>query len=519
MDPMMIVFLAVAFVLGALVQFAVWKLLQINRIRNANVAAQMIIDKAHKEAELEKKQSLLRAKDEWFKVKSEFEKEMSRRQSEADKRQNGLREREVNLNKKVNLIREKELDIKNKESLLVSKEKALRTKDTELSRVLTEQNQKLEAISGMTQNQAKDILKHNLEGSVRHEAAQLIKKIKDEAKEHAEEEARRIITIAIQRCAAEHTVESTVSTITLPNEEIKGRIIGREGRNIRAFEEATGIDVIVDDTPENIILSGYDPVKREVARLAMEKLIADGRIHPTRIEEIVRKTTKEIEKRIKEIGEQAVFDMDLHGIHPQLVDYIGRLNYRTSYGQNVLKHSKEVAVLSAHMASELGFDPRIAKRAGILHDIGKAIDRESEGTHAGLGGEVAKKYGENEIICNAIAGHHEDVEPISIYPILIQAADAISATRPGARMETFTTYVKRLDELEKIAESFRGVDTAYALQAGREIRVMVNPDDMNDAESEELASQVAKKIETDMDYPGQIKVTIIREKRIVDYAK
>jgi ribonuclease Y len=508
-----------AFVLGALVQFLIWRLLQINRVRNASATANMIIEKAKKEAELEKKQSLLKAKDEWFKVKSEFEKDMSKRQSEYDKRENHLRERELNLNKKVNLIKEKEQEIKNKEGFLNSKEKAIRTKDLELSRILSDQNQKLETIAHMTQPQAKEMLKKNLEGDVRHEAAQMIKMIKDEAKEKADEEAKKIITIAIQRCAAEHTVESAVSTIALPNEEIKGRIIGREGRNIRAFEEATGIDVIVDDTPENIILSGYDPIKREVARLSMEKLIADGRIHPTRIEEVVTKTTKEIEKRVKEVGEQIIFDLDIHGIHPQLAEYIGRLNYRTSYGQNVLGHSKEVAVLSAHMASELGLDPKVAKRAGILHDIGKAIDRESEGTHAALGGEIAQKYGENPVICNAVAGHHEDVDPISVYPILIQAADAISATRPGARMETFTTYVKRLDQLEKIAGAFRGVDTAFALQAGREIRVMVNPEEMSDAEAEEVATQVTKKIEDEMDYPGQIKVTVIREKRIVDYAK
>ncbi|OGJ90853.1 MAG: ribonuclease Y [Candidatus Raymondbacteria bacterium RifOxyA12_full_50_37] len=511
--------IAGAFIAGVVVQLIIWKILQVNKIKHAKETADMIVEKAKKEAELEKKQSLLKAKDEWFKVKSEFEKEMGKRQSESDKRDNAIKSREGDLNKKVNLLKEKEQEIKNKEGFLTSKEKALRTKDIELSRVLSEQNQRLESIAGLTQTQAKETLKQNLEVEVRHEAAQMIKKIKDEAKETGEIEAQRIITIAIQRCAAEHTIESTVSTITLPSEEIKGRIIGREGRNIRAFEEATGIDVIVDDTPENIVLSGYDPVKREIARVAMEKLIADGRIHPTRIEEIVGKTVKEIEKKIKETGEQVVFDLNLPSLHPQLVEYLGRLNYRTSFGQNVLRHSKEVAVLSAHMASELGLDPRIATRAGILHDIGKAIDRESEGTHAQLGAEVAKKFGENEIITNAIAGHHEDVEPLSPYPILIQAADAISATRPGARMETFSTYVKRLEQLEEIAESFKGVDTAYALQAGREIRVMVNPVDISDAEAEEVASQIAKKVEADMDYPGQIKVTVIREKRIIDYAK
>src|SRR3989339_1693241 len=412
-----IVYLVSAFLSGGVMLFLILKLFQVNRIYRAKVEAELILEKSRKDAEYEKKQSLLKAKDEALKYKSEFEKDLSRRQSEFDKRLNSVKEQESNLNKKVNMIKEKEAEFKSKEALLLSKEKALRTKDMELSRIVAEQNQKLEAISGMTQNQVKEMLKKNLESEVRHEAAKLIKQIKDEARETAEEEAKRIITIAIQRCAAEHTVETTVSTISLGNEEIKGRIIGREGRNIRAFEEATGVDVIVDDSPENIVLSGYDPIKREVARLSMEKLIADGRIHPTRIEEIVAKTAKEIEKRIKEVGEQTILDMDQHGIHPQLVEYIGRLNYRTSYGQNVLKHSKEVAVLAAHMASELGLNSRLALRAGILHDIGKAIDRESEGTHAQLGAEVAKKFGENEIITNAIAGHHEDVEPLSPYPI------------------------------------------------------------------------------------------------------
>ncbi len=482
MSLIAIIYIIAGLVIGIFVQFFIQKMIQKNRIKGAAETAQFILEKAKNDAEIEKKQFILKAKDEWLKSKSEFESQLSRRQSEVDKRDGKLREREGNLSKKVNLLAVKENEIKNKEALLTSKEKSIRTKDQELQRLVAEENQRLESIAGMTTAQAKEMLRKNLDADVRHEAAQLIKQIKDEAREKADDEAKRIITIAIQRCAADHTVESTVSTLTLPNEEIKGRIIGREGRNIRAFEEATGVDVIVDDTPENIVLSSYDPIKREIARLSMEKLIADGRIHPTRIEEVVQKTTKEIEKRIKEAGEQIVLELDLHGINPQLVEYLGRLNYRTSFGQNVLKHSKEVAVLASHMAAELGLDSKLALRAGILHDIGKAIDREAEGTHAQLGADAAKKFGENEIICNAIAGHHEDVEPISVYPILIQAADAISATRPGARMETFTTYVKRLDQLEKIAESFRGVETAFALQAGREIRIMVNPEVMSDAE-------------------------------------
>ncbi|MBL8027934.1 MAG: ribonuclease Y [Fibrobacteres bacterium] len=514
-----IIYVVIGLVIGVGIQYAIQRLVQRSRVKSAVDTADLIIEKAKKDAEITSQQYLLKSKEDWHKSKAEFESQISKKQSETDKKLNLLKEKETTLNKKVNLLNAKEQEIKNKEGFLLSREKALRTKDDDLTRVIAEQNHKLEAIAGMTTTQAKEMLKKNLEADVRHEAAQLIKQIKDEARETADQEARRIITIAIQRCAADHTVESTVSTLVLPSEEIKGRIIGREGRNIRAFEEATGIDVIVDDTPDNIILSGYDPVKREVARLAMEKLIADGRIHPTRIEEVVQKTAKEVEKRIKEAGEQMILELGLTGIHPQLIEYLGRLNYRTSYGQNVLGHSKEVAVLASHMAAELGLDTKLALRAGILHDIGKAIDRENEGTHAQLGGDVAKKCGENEIICNAIAGHHEDVEPISVYPILIQAADAISATRPGARMETFSTYVKRLEQLEKIAESFRGVDSAFALQAGREIRIMVNPEQMNDAQSDELATQVARKIEEEMDYPGQIKVTIIRERRVVDYAK
>jgi ribonuclease Y len=515
----LIINIVIGFVIGVGVQYAIQRLVQRSRIKSAVDTADLIVEKAKKDAEITSQQYLLKAKEDWHKSKAEFESQISKKQSETDKKLNLLKEKEATLNKKVNLLNAKEQEIKNKEGFLVSREKALRTKDDDLTRVIAEQNHKLEAIAGMTTSQAKEMLKKNLEADVRHEAAQLIKQIKDEARETADHEARRIVTIAIQRCAAEHTVESTVSTLTLPSEEIKGRIIGREGRNIRAFEEATGIDVIVDDTPDNIILSGYDPIKREIARLSMEKLIADGRIHPTRIEEVVQKTAKEVDKKIKEAGEQMVLEMGLTGIHPQLIEYLGRLNYRTSFGQNVLGHSKEVAVLASHMAAELGLDTKLALRAGILHDIGKAIDRENEGTHAQLGGDVAKKCGENEIICNAIAGHHEDIEPISVYPILIQAADAISATRPGARMETFNTYVKRLEQLEKVAESFRGVDSAFALQAGREIRIMVNPEQMNDAQSDELATQVARKIEEEMDYPGQIKVTIIRERRVVDYAK
>ena len=356
------------------------------------------------------------------------------------------------------------------------------------------------------------------ENQVRYECAQMIKEIKDQAKGDAERESKEIIIQAIQRCA-DTTVESTVSVVHLPNDEMKGRIIGREGRNIRSFEEATGIDVIVDDTPEAVILSGFDPIRREIARLALEKLITDGRIHPGRIEELIKKSEKELEKIMKEAAEEVIFELDIHGLKPKLVEMLGRLKYRTSYGQNVLQHSKEVAILAGLMASELGLDPKIAVRAGLLHDIGKAIDRETEGTHSELGADLASKNNENEIICNAIAAHHEDVPPISVYPVLIQAADTISSTRPGVRRETLTNYINRLTKLEEIADSFRGVSKSYVIQAGREIRCMVEPETINDAQAEEMAGQIALKIQDEMEYPGQIKVTIIRESRYTEYAK
>jgi ribonuclease Y len=347
----------------------------------------------------------------------------------------------------------------------------------------------------------------------------MIKEIKDQAKQEGEREAKEIVVQAIQRCAAETTIESTVSVVHLPSDEMKGRIIGREGRNIRSFEEAAGVDVIVDDTPEAVIISGFDPIRREIARMALEKLISDGRIHPGRIEELLKKCGAELEKNLKEIAETVIFELDVHGLKPHIVEMLGRLKYRTSYGQNVLQHSQEVAMLAGLMASELGLDPKTAIRAGLLHDIGKSIDRETEGTHSQLGAELAKKFGENEVICNAIAAHHEDVPPISVYPVLIQAADTISSTRPGVRRETLTNYINRLTKLEEIADSFRGVQKTYVIQAGREIRVMVEPEQINDAQAEELAGQLSKKIQDEMEYPGQIKVTIIRELRYTEYAK
>jgi len=481
--------------------------------------AERIIKEAKKEAELQKKTAILEAKDEWFKAKSEFEKEAAKTRDTIRTEQQKLKELELDLKRREDVIGKRETEFTARESFLNSKEKTIRAKDNELSRCIAQENEKLEKMSHMTQEEAKKLLLENLENQVRYECAQMIKEMKDHAKAEAETEAKEIILQSIQRCAADTTVESTVSVVHLPNDEMKGRIIGREGRNIRSFEEATGIDVIVDDTPEAVILSGFDPIRREIARMALEKLITDGRIHPGRIEELIKKSEKELEKKMKEAAEEVIFELDVHALKPKIVEMLGRLKYRTSYGQNVLQHSKEVAILAGLMASELGLDPKIAIRAGLLHDIGKSIDRETEGTHSELGADLASKNGENEIICNAIAAHHEDVPPISVYPVLIQAADTISSTRPGVRRETLTNYINRLTKLEEIADTFRGVSKTYVIQAGREIRCMVEPEVINDAQAEELAGQIAVKIQEEMEYPGQIKVTIIRESRFTNFAK
>jgi ribonuclease Y len=485
----------------------------------AEKESEILLTEAKKEAEIQKKTAILEAKDEWFKAKNAFDTEVAKTRETIRTEQQQLKEIENDLKRRSDTIGKREAEFTARENFLNNKEKTLRTKDTELSRLVTMQNEKLEKISHMTQDEARKVLLENLENQVRFESAQQIKEIKDQAKATAETEAKEIVIQAIQRSAADTTVESTVSVVHLPSDEMKGRIIGREGRNIRSFEEATGIDVIVDDTPEAVILSGFDPIRREIARMALEKLIQDGRIHPSRIEELIKKSEKELEKKMKEAAEEVIFELGTHNIKPKLVEMLGRLKYRTSYGQNVLQHSKEVAILAGLMAAELGLDSKIATRAGLLHDIGKSIDRETEGTHSSLGADMAQKNGESEIITNAIAAHHEDVTPISVYAVLIQAADTISSTRPGVRRETMSNYVNRLTKLEEIADSFRGVSKSYVVQAGREIRVMVEPENINDAQAMELAGQVSKKIQDDMEYPGQIKVTIIRESRYTEYAK
>ncbi|UCE67833.1 MAG: ribonuclease Y [Candidatus Zixiibacteriota bacterium] len=519
MDPIYYVIGVGVVILAFIIGIVISRKTGESRIANAENLAQKIISEAEKAAEIKKKEAMLEAKDEWFKAKQKFERDTQSRKSEIQKLEQAMATKESNLNRKVDILVKKDKDIAQREKSVAIKEKTNEAQEKKLGELIAEQNVKLEKIAGMTSEEAKKLLISNLEEEARREAASLIKEIKDEAERTAEKEAKDIIIQAIQRCAADHAAESCVSVVSLPTDEMKGRIIGREGRNIRAFETATGIDVIVDDTPEAVILSGYDPIRREVARMALEKLIIDGRIHPARIEEVAMKAEKEMEVIIRETGEQACFDVGVHGVHPEIMRLLGKLNFRTSYGQNVLQHSKEVATICGIMAAELDLDGNIAKRAGLLHDIGKAIDRETEGTHTEIGVEFVSKFNETPVVLNAVASHHEDVPMESPYAVLVQAADAISGARPGARRETLEGYVKRLEKLEEMADSFKGVGKAYAIQAGREIRVMVESDQLDDIGSNNLANEIARKIESELEYPGQIKVTVIREVRSVDYAR
>lgn len=489
------------------------------KVANAEKLAEKIVSEAEKEAHALKNQRILEAKDEWLRLKQNFEKETRRRRHEIENKERKLENREIELDRRFNHLNEKERELQKLDQSIRDRSDHLQRKHEELDKIIATQNERLEKISGMSNEEALRELKENLLSKAKQEAAQMIKDIKDQARLAANREAKEIIISAIQRTAADHSAESTVSVVHLPNDEMKGRIIGREGRNIRSFENATGIDVIVDDTPEAVILSGFDPYRRELAKIAMEKLIEDGRIHPGRIEEIMEKTKKEIEETITQLGEQAMLDTGVHGLHPELVKILGRLNYRTSYGQNVLQHSIEMAHLAGLMASELELDAVVAKRAALLHDIGKAVDKNIEGTHVQIGTELAKKYGEGPIVQNAIASHHGDVPMISPISALVQAADAVSGSRPGARRETLEGYIKRLEKLEEIAESFQGVSKTYAIQAGREIRVLVQPEKISDAMADQLAADISEKIQSEMEYPGQIKVTVIREYRSMEYAK
>ena len=506
------VFAAVGILIGVAIGYLVRKKLAEAKINTAEDEAKRILLDAKKDAEARKKEALVEAKDEIYKLRVESEKENKERRNEVTRMERRILQKEESLDRKTEAMERKEEHLQEKEKEIEDiKENIQETKE----KIIEE----LEKISGLSSQEAKEMLLVSIEDDVKHDAALMIKEVETQAKEDSEKRAREIITMAIQRVAADHAAETTVSVVALPNEEMKGRIIGREGRNIRTLETATGIDLIIDDTPEAVILSGFDPVRREIARVALEKLILDGRIHPARIEEMVEKSRKEVEQRIREEGEAAVFETGMHGIHPELIKYLGRLKYRTSYGQNVLKHSIEVSHLAGVMASELGVDVTIAKRAGLLHDLGKAIDHEVEGPHAVLGADLAKKYRESAEVVHAIMAHHGDVEANTLEAVLVQAADAISAARPGARRETLEYYIKRLEKLEEIANGFDGVEKSFAIQAGREIRIMVQPDKIDDTTSPLLAREIVKKIEAELEYPGQIKVVLIRETRSVDYAK
>jgi len=481
--------------------------------------SKQIIEQAQKEAQNLRKEVELEAKDLKLKLRSDFEQETKDTRQEFKETEKRMAQREENLDRKVDLLDRKEKDIVVKENSVTEKLQRVTGKEEELNRVLAEEKQKLQRVAGMSSDEAKKILLVRMEEEAKQEAAVQLKKIEEQTRETADKKAKDIISLSIQRYAAEHTVESTVSVVSLPNDDMKGRIIGREGRNIRALEVATGVDVIVDDTPEAVTLSSFDIVRREIARRTLERLIEDGRIHPGRIEEVVEKIKKEMDIHIREEGERAAFDVNIHGLHPEIIKLLGRLKFRTSYGQNALQHSKEVAYIMGVMAGELGVDFNLAKRIGLLHDIGKAVSHEIEGGHAKIGADLARKYGESEAVIHSIEAHHEDIEANSILAVLVQAADAISATRPGARRETLETYVKRLEKLEGIAESFKGVDKSFAIQAGREIRVIVQPDKINDLQAISMARDITKKVEENLEYPGQIKVTVIRETRAVEYAK
>ena len=521
MDPIIIAVLTaiVGCLIGGLVGYTYRKSFTKKKIERTEDYAKRLYDDAVRKAEDYKKEKVLEAKEEILKAKAENDRERAENEKEIRERRNELQKNERRLIQREETLDKKASNLETREETLNTKLTDLAMKEAELDELKAKQLTELERVAGLTKDEAKQIVIDRVQKEAFHDAAAQVREIETQAKEEGEKKARNIIALAIQKCAADHVAESTVSVISLPNDDMKGRIIGREGRNIRALETATGVDLIIDDTPEAVIVSAFDPVRREVARVAVEKLIMDGRIHPARIEEMVEKARKEVDNQIREAGENAVFETNQHGIHHELVKLLGRLRYRTSYGQNVLKHSIEVSHLAGLMAAELGADVQLAKRAGLLHDIGKAVDHESEGTHVTLGADLARKYHENADVVHCIMAHHNDVEPQTVEAVLVQAADAISAARPGARRESLENYIKRLEKLEEIANSFDGVDKCYAIQSGREVRIMVKPEDVNDDGIKVLAKEIAKRIEEQMEYPGQIRVNVIRETRSTEYAK
>ncbi len=505
--------------LGFLAGFLYRKYVMDAHIGSLEALGKKILDDAGKEAEGIKKEARLQAKDHLYQIKVDFEKETQERRLELNQLERRLLQKEEHLEKKASLVDERETELVKKHRHVTQQEEGLKEQAEHYQNLVAEQNIRLEQMAGMSAMEARDLLLQTAEREIRADAARMVKRIESETREHADRKAKDIIALAIKRYASDYVAEQTVSVVPLPNEEMKGRIIGREGRNIRALEAATGVDIIIDDTPEAVILSAFNPIRREVARRSLERLISDGRIHPGRIEEIVEKVNQELETNIREAGEEAAFDTGVHGLHPDLIKLLGKLKFRTSFSQNVLKHSVEVCYLTGIMAAELGINVKHAKRAGLLHDIGKAVDQESEGVHALIGADLTKRFGESAKVVHAVAAHHEDVAPESVLAILVQAADSLSGARPGARREMLETYVKRLEDLEKIARSFNGISKSYAIQAGREIRLIVESEKVTDEEAALLSREVAKKIEHDLTYPGQVKVTVIRETRAVEYAR
>ncbi len=519
MDINVVVLIIIIALVALFLGFAFARYVQKKKIGEYEKIGRKILDDAKKEADVLTREASIQAKDIVLQSRNELEQEIKARRQELQNSERRLSQKESSLDKKMELVERRDEELGKKEKEVSSRQSYFDGRIKEQESLVREAKERLEKISGMTSEEAKKVLVQAMEDEAKYEALKICKKIEEEAKEKADREAKKIIALAIQRYAGDYVGEDTVSTVPLPNEEMKGRIIGREGRNIRALEAATGVDIIIDDTPEAVILSCFNPIRREVAKIAISRLVSDGRIHPARIEEIVSKAAEEMEDRLKEAGEQAVFDLGVHNVHPEIVKLLGRLTFRSSYAQNIYQHSLEVAFICGVIASELRVSVKEAKRAGLLHDIGKAVDHEIEGSHAAIGADLARKYGENETIVHSILAHHEDVEPAGLLDVIVQAADALSGARPGARREMLETYIKRLDELERIANSFPGIEKSYAIQAGREIRIVVNSEKVSDDNIYLLSKDIAKKIESDLSYPGQIKIVVIRETRAIDYAK